>query len=591
MRVSTPLLQTHLGIINSISAHAVGEFLHASCRHCCYITPLEGRGSQARGSLQAADQQAQYRFGRLTGMPCCLPEIFSRRMEVMRAGAPRARSVFLASVQAVTTCFGRPSESAEGVATVAAMEPAVPFEKNFYIEHPAITALSDAEVNTWRREHRITVNDSRASKPVRTFLEASFPEFLMSELEATGFRAPTAIQSQSWPIAMCGHDLIGLASTGSGKTLGFALPAIVHIMAQDYLQAGDGPIALMLAPTRELALQIKAEVDKFGASSQVKNTCVYGGVPKGPQQRDLQNGVEVAIATPGRLLDFLDAGQTNLRRTTFLVLDEADRMLDLGFEPQLRRIVDQIRSDRQTLMWSATWPPEVEKLAAAFLRRPITIQVNSAATLTPNASIEQHFDVLAEHEKHGRFLQLLRSVHEVPEPSSPPRVGPHAGPHAASDERTQRVSRVIVFCASKRGCEQMRADLKRRGYACEALHGDKSQQERDWALAQFRSGAAPLLLATDVASRGLDVKGVRAVINYDAPQQAEDYVHRIGRAGRAGATGESYTLITPADAPFAAEVARMLRKSDTPLPRALQPFAKRTMMDAPGGGGGNRRWR
>ena len=230
-----------------------------------------------------------------------------------------------------------------------------PFEKCFYMEHPDVTAMGAAQADDWRRTYRIQVNDRRCPKPVRSFLEAAFPEFLLAELEASGFQAPTPIQSQAWPAALSGFDLIGLASTGSGKTLGFVLPAIVHIMAQDYLAAGDGPIAVVLAPTRELALQIKAECDKFGASSGVQNTCVFGGVPKGPQLRDLQQGVELAIATPGRLLDFLDAGQTNLRRTTFLVLDEADRMLDLGFEPQLRRIVQRLRPDRQTLMWSATW--------------------------------------------------------------------------------------------------------------------------------------------------------------------------------------------------------------------------------------------
>ena len=299
-------------------------------------------------------------------------------------------------------------------------------------------------------------------------------------------------------------------------------------------------------------------------------------MPKGPQQRDLQQGVEIVIATPGRLLDFLDGGQTNLRRTTYLVLDEADRMLDLGFEPQLRRIIEQIRPDRQTLMWSATWPPEVEKLSSAFLRSPLTVQVNSAASLRANESIEQHFEVCPESEKHGRFLQILRAVHE-----SDPADG-------------QRAARAIVFCASKRGCELLRTDLKRRGYATESLHGDKSQQERDWALQQFKSGAAPLLIATDVASRGLDVKDVRTVINFDAPAMAEDYVHRIGRAGRAGATGVSHTLITPADAPFAAEVARMMRRNNQPLPRALQPFARAAERgpDLSGGGGGsNRRWR
>ena len=449
-----------------------------------------------------------------------------------------------------------------------------PFEKNFYMEHPDVSACTANEVESWRREHRIEVSDRRAPKPVRSFLEASFPEFLQVELDKSGFKAPTAIQSQAWPIAMSGYDLIGLASTGSGKTLGFALPAIVHIMAQDYLQAGDGPIALMLAPTRELALQIKAECDKFGASSQVKNTCVYGGVPKGPQQRDLQNGVEIAIATPGRLLDFLDGGETNLRRCTYLVLDEADRMLDLGFEPQLKRIVEQIRpvGQRQTLMWSATWPPEVKKLAAAFLHEPIQVQANNAAQLRANAAIEQFFEVCAEHEKHGRFLQILRSVH---------------GDEGSSS--SGQAPRVIVFCSSKRGCEQMRTDLRRRGFAAESLHGDKSQQERDWALQQFKNGAAPLLIATDVASRGLDVKDVKAVVNFDAPSQAEDYVHRIGRAGRAGATGESYTMLTPSDAPFAAEVARMLRKDGKPLPRALEPFYRGGGGDQ--GGGGNRRWR
>ena len=455
------------------------------------------------------------------------------------------------------------------------MDALAAFEKNFYFEHPAITALSQAEVDAWRQEHRIEVTDPRAPKPVRTFLEAAFPEYLVAELDASGFKAPTPIQSQAWPIAMSGYDLIGLASTGSGKTLGFALPAMVHIMAQDYLQAGDGPIALVLAPTRELALQIKAECDKFGASSQVKNTCIYGGVPKGPQLRDLQQGVEIAIATPGRLLDFLDAGQTNLRRTTYLVLDEADRMLDLGLEPQLARVVAQVRPDRQTLMWSATWPPEVEKLAANFLRRPLMVQVNAAATLSANAAIEQHFEVCPENERHGRFLQLLRQCHSA-EPAA---------------EGGQRAARAIVFCASKRGCESLRTDLRRRGYACESLHGDKSQQERDWALQQFRSGQAPLLLATDVASRGLDVKDVRSVINYDAPGQVEDYVHRIGRAGRAGASGASYTLITPADAPFAAGVTAMLRKNGQPIPRALQPFVRASELGGAAAGGANRRWR
>lgn len=189
------------------------------------------------------------------------------------------------------------------------MEPPPPFEKDFYMEHPDVTALTPAEVDAWRREHKIQVSGDGNIKPVRTFLEAAFPEFLIAEIHAAGLTSPTPIQSQSWPIAMSGRDIIGLASTGSGKTLSFALPAIVHIMAQDYLAAGDGPIALMLAPTRELALQIKAECDRFGASIGVKNTCIYGGVPRGPQQRDLQQ-------CASRALDQLQSHAVMRARTT-----------------------------------------------------------------------------------------------------------------------------------------------------------------------------------------------------------------------------------------------------------------------------------
>ncbi|KAL1500168.1 hypothetical protein AB1Y20_012837 [Prymnesium parvum] len=441
--------------------------------------------------------------------------------------------------------------------------PLLAFDKHFYYEHPDVRAWPDAAVASWRRAHRVALRDRRAPKPVRTFLEAAFPPFLTAPLEAAGFDRPTPVQSQAWPIILSGYDTIGLASTGSGKTLAFTLPALVHIVAQDYLAAGDGPIALMLAPTRELALQIKAECDKFGGASGVRNTCVYGGVPKGPQLRDLQHGVEIAIATPGRLLDFLDAGQTNLRRCTYLVLDEADRMLDLGFEPQLRQIIALIRADRQTLMFSATWPREVERLAREFMSDAVMVEVNNAADLTANENIEQLFEVCEEAEKHARFLRVLQSVYDGS-------------------------SRVIIFCDTKRGCDALRAELRRRGMAADSLHGDKTQQERDWVLLQFKSGECPVLLATDVAARGLDVKDVRVVINYDAPAQAEDYVHRIGRAGRAGASGRAVTFVTPKDAPVARELVHMMIKSRAaPPPRDLVHLAQTAAGDAVS----SRRWR
>jgi len=233
------------------------------------------------------------------------------------------------------------------------------FEKNFYHEHPDVQARAEHEASVWRKEVGITIVGEGVPKPCMSFEEASMPTYVLTEVLKQGFDRPTPIQSQGWPMALLGRDMIGISATGSGKTLAFLLPAMIHINAQEYLQRGDGPITLVLAPTRELALQIKEECDKFGASSEIKNTVVYGGVPKRAQIDVLRRGCEIVIATPGRLIDHLEMNTTNLRRVTYLVLDEADRMLDMGFEPQLRKIVSQIRPDRQTLMWSATWPKEV----------------------------------------------------------------------------------------------------------------------------------------------------------------------------------------------------------------------------------------
>ncbi|CAM9784107.1 unnamed protein product, partial [Heterosigma akashiwo] len=209
------------------------------------------------------------------------------------------------------------------------------FEKNFYMEHPDVTRRGDAEADRWRQGHQIIIEGQGIPKPCLTFEEASMPEYILREVMKYRFTAPTPIQSQGWPMALLGRDMVGISATGSGKTLAFLLPAMVHINAQPYLQPGDGPIVLVVAPTRELALQIKEECDKFGGSSGIKNTCVYGGVPKRAQVADLRAGVEIVVATPGRLIDHLEGGTTNLRRVTYLVLDEADRMLDMGFEPQI----------------------------------------------------------------------------------------------------------------------------------------------------------------------------------------------------------------------------------------------------------------
>ncbi|KAI4463909.1 atp-dependent rna helicase dbp3 [Holotrichia oblita] len=280
------------------------------------------------------------------------------------------------------------------------MKPLRPFKKNFYLAHVNVINRSSFEVDQYRRAKQITV-EGEAPNPIQNFTEANFPDYVMSSIVKQGYDSPTAIQAQSWPIAMSGKNMVGIAQTGSGKTLAYILPGIVHINNQQQVTRGEGPVALVLAPTRELAQQIQQVANEFGSTSFIRNTCIFGGAPKGPQARDLERGVEIVIATPGRLIDFLERGITNLDRCTYLVLDEADRMLDMGFEPQIRKIIEQIRPDRQILMWSATWPKEVKKLSADFLEDYIMINIGSLQ-LSANHNILQIVDVCQEHEKESK---------------------------------------------------------------------------------------------------------------------------------------------------------------------------------------------
>ncbi|KAK9833980.1 hypothetical protein WJX81_000545 [Elliptochloris bilobata] len=432
------------------------------------------------------------------------------------------------------------------------------FEKNFYVEHPAVTARSEQNVERYRKLREIHVEGTGVPKPVASFEEASFPEYVLMQVMRAGFAEPTPIQSQGWPMALLGRDLIGLAETGSGKTLAYLLPAIVHINAQPHLASGDGPIVLVLAPTRELAVQIQQECAKFGSTSHIKNTCVYGGAPKGPQARDLRNGVEIVIATPGRLIDMLDSGVTNLRRVTYLVLDEADRMLDMGFEPQIQTI---IRPDRQTLLWSATWPREVQGIAREFLKDPYQVTIGSTA-LKANHMIRQEFEFVAEGDKFVRLVRLL--------------------------EREMDGSRLLVFCETKRGCDAVTRQLRQGGWPALSIHGDKSQEERDWVLSEFKAGKNPIMLATDVAARGLDVKDIKLVVNYDLPKTAEDYVHRIGRTARAGARGAAISFFTAANGRLARQLQDILEEAGQPVPAQLRQYAAITGGGGGGGGGGFR---
>uniref|UniRef100_A0A0E0FHN3 RNA helicase n=1 Tax=Oryza nivara TaxID=4536 RepID=A0A0E0FHN3_ORYNI len=409
-----------------------------------------------------------------------------------------------------TRAFAPTSKADSAAAAAAADLDGLPrFEKNFYVESPSVAGMTEEEVEAYRRRREITVEGRDVPKPVREFRDVGFPEYVLQEITKAGFVEPTPIQSQGWPMALRGRDLIGIAETGSGKTLAYLLPAIVHVNAQPILAPGDGPIVLVLAPTRELAVQIQQEATKFG--------------------------VEIVIATPGRLIDMIESHHTNLRRITYLVLDEADRMLDMGFEPQIKKIVSQIRPDRQTLYWSATWPKEVEQLARNFLFDPYKVVIIGSEELKANHAISQHVEILSESQKYNKLVNLLEDIMDG--------------------------SRILIFMDTKKGCDQITRQLRMDGWPALSIHGDKSQAERDWVLSEFKSGKSPIMTATDVAARGLDVKDVKYVINYDFPGSLEDYVHRIGRTGRAGAKGTAYTFFTAANARFAKDLINILEEA------------------------------
>ncbi|KAF9626264.1 hypothetical protein IFM89_031656 [Coptis chinensis] len=489
----------------------------------------------------------------------------------------------------------------------------VPFKKDFYIESPSVRLMTEHDVLLYRSRREIRVEGSDVPKPIRMFEEANFPDVCLEVISRLGFVEPTPIQAQGWPMALKGRDLVGIAETGSGKTLSYLLPALVHVMAQPRLVQGEGPVVLVLAPTRELAVQIQEEASKFGSRSNIRSTCVYGGAPKGPQIRDLQRGVEIVIATPGRLIDMLEANHTNLRRVTYLVLDEADRMLDMGFEPQIRKIISQIRPDRQTLYWSATWPKEVEALARQFLHNPYKVIIGSS-DLKANPSINQVIEVVTDGEKYNRLIKLLNEQMDG--------------------------SRILIFVETKKGCDHVTRQLRLDGWPALSIHGDKDQAERDWVLAEFKSGRSLIMTATDVAARGLgrmtypvdsckpvhwfglgemvvlvliparssdnveiftcklalilplllaDVKDIKCVINYDFPTSLEDYVHRIGRTGRAGAKGTAFTFFTHSNAKFARDLVKLLQEARQLVSPALATLARSGFSG--GGGGGNFRSR
>ncbi|CAJ2631908.1 unnamed protein product [Trifolium pratense] len=442
-----------------------------------------------------------------------------------------------------------------------------PFTKDFYEETPSISGMSEQDVTEYRKSLAIRVSGFDCPKPVKTFEDCGFASQIMSAIKKQGYEKPTSIQCQALPVVLSGRDIIGIAKTGSGKTASFVLPMIVHIMDQPELQKEEGPIGVICAPTRELAHQIYLEAKKFAKAYGIRVSAVYGGMSKLEQFKELKAGCEIVVATPGRLIDMLKMKALTMQRATYLVLDEADRMFDLGFEPQVRSIVGQIRPDRQTLLFSATMPHKVEKLAREILSDPIRVTVGEVGTA--NEDITQVVQVIpSDSEKLPWLLEKL--------------------PETIDQGDT------LVFASKKATVDEIESQLSQRGFKVAALHGDKDQASRMDILQKFKSGTYHVLIATDVAARGLDIKSIKTVVNFDIAKDMDMHVHRIGRTGRAGdKDGVAYTLITQKEARFAGELVNSLVAAGQNVSTELMDLAMkdgryRSKRDARKGGGGRK---
>ncbi|TVY89645.1 Pre-mRNA-processing ATP-dependent RNA helicase [Lachnellula willkommii] len=428
-----------------------------------------------------------------------------------------------------------------------------PFRKNFYSEPAELSEMTEDELADLRLElDGIKVSGKDVPKPVQKWSHCGLNIQSLEVIRKLGYERPTAIQMQAIPAIMSGRDVIGVAKTGSGKTIAFLLPMFRHIRDQRPLEGSDGPVGLIMTPTRELATQIHKECKPFLKAMGLRAVCAYGGAPIKDQIADLKRGAEVIVCTPGRMIDLLAANSgrvTNLRRVTYVVLDEADRMFDMGFEPQVMKIFANIRPNRQTILFSATMPRIMDALAKKTLQSPVEITVGGRSVVAPE--ITQIVEVREEKEKFHRLLELLGELYDKDD-----------------DVRT------LIFVDRQEKADDLLADLLRKGYPCMSIHGGKDQIDRDSTIDDFKAGVTPIMIATSVAARGLDVKQLKLVVNFDAPNHLEDYVHRAGRTGRAGNTGTAVTFVTEDQEQYSIGIAKALEQSGQPVPERLNEMRK-----------------
>lgn len=391
-----------------------------------------------------------------------------------------------------------------------------------------LTILPQSQVDEFLAENFINVTDPTSQELLRPIIDFSYlPITDPAQLAPfKDFKSPTPIQAAAWPFLLAGRDVIGVAETGSGKTMAFAVPCVRYISS---LKSNfKGAKAVVISPTRELAMQSYEQINKLARVSNLQAVCVYGGVPKDEQRKALKTA-DIVVATPGRLNDLINEGSADLSRVTYVVLDEADRMLDKGFEEEIRKIINTTRplGQRQTLMFTATWPESVRALASTFMTSPIKIAIgdNPTGDLRANTRIVQKVEVVDPRNKEYRILQLLKQY----------------------QSGKQKDDRILVFCLYKKEATRVESFIRSKGINVAGIHGDLSQEQRTRSLDAFKKGTTPVLVATDVAARGLDIPAVKLVLNCTFPLTVEDYVHRIGRTGRAGKEGLAITLFTEHD--------------------------------------------
>ena len=428
--------------------------------------------------------------------------------KALKRAAKAARNIEKAALDSTS----EPASSAVDTPGTTTRDTSEGREDIAYHEDEELAALPQNEIDAFVLEHRLTIEDTlkQTFRPLMSF-ECLPGDVLTQDASFVNFAAPTPIQAGCWPYLFAGRDVVGVAETGSGKTLAFGVPCIRYISLLGKRER-RGIKACIVSPTRELAMQIYEQLAKLAEPVGLKVTCVYGGVSKNVQRETL-NGTHILVATPGRLNDFIQEGSIDLSKVNYLVLDEADRMLDKGFEDEVRKIISTTPSTgRQTLMFTATWPPSVRDLAGTFMDIPVKVTIgdNASGELRANAKIIQEVEVIEDREKQPRLIQLLKQY----------------------QSGKNKNDRILVFCLYKKEATRIEDFIRRKGFSVAGIHGDLNQHKRTESLDAFKRGQVPLLVATDVAARGLDIPAVKVVINVTFPLTVEDYVHRIGRSVR-----------------------------------------------------------